>query len=130
MQHQPVYTIMGTAGTLNFPNFDYWSFTGGSAQSPSRGDWTKPLTKSTPASLGFGPELATDKGPQAPFSARLRHWVDVIHGRALPNCSLDDGIKNMVLLEAVRTSAQEGKPVMIQQHDSVQQDEASISASA
>jgi len=109
--HQPVYTIMGTTGTINFPNMDLWSFTG---QSVEGGDWTLPLTKSNQEALPFNQEFATDKGSNSPFAKRLEHWLDFIQGKnETLSCTLDDGLRNMAILEAILTSARTGEAVIV-----------------
>ncbi|PWN37046.1 NAD(P)-binding protein [Meira miltonrushii] len=109
--HQPVYTIMGTSGTINFPNMELWSFTG---QSIEGGDWTLPLTQSKQAALPFDQEFATDTGPNSPFAKRLQHWLDFIQGKSETlSCTLDDGLRNMAILEAILSSASSGEAVVV-----------------
>lgn len=110
--HQPTYTIMGTGGTINFPNMELWSFTGQSIE--GGGDWTLPLTKSNQAALPFDQEFATDSGPNSPFAKRLEHWLDFIQGKSDSlSCTLDDGLRNMAILEAILTSATSGEAVVV-----------------
>lgn len=111
--HQPVYTIMGTKGTINFPNFEHWAFRGDSRKDQG-GDWTKPLTRDLDEALGFGPDMATHEGPNASFTTRLTHWVRAIRGQEPLNCTLQDGLKNVKLLEAVVRSARTGLPVTVE----------------
>lgn len=111
MQNQPVYTLMGTRGTINFPTLDYWSHA--SAGQAGDGDWTRPLKRSNAESLPFDDVYATDVGPMAPFTARLKHWVSAIRGLEPIGCTLEDGLRNVELLEAVMRSAREGVAVSV-----------------
>lgn len=101
---------MGTRGTLTFPNAETWSYKEGM---DTEGDWTKTLSRSTTASLPFDPAVyATDKGPYAPFTKRLQHWIDFLQGRTPAlSCTLHDGVRNMVILEAVVDSARRNVPI-------------------
>lgn len=108
--HQPIYTIMGTKGTLNFPNMEHWCFRGEEGE----GDWTLPLTKSYQKALPFDDEYATDQGPNSPFTKRLNHWINFIQGKEDKlSCTLQDGLRNMILLDAILKSARTGLPVVV-----------------
>ena len=115
VQNQPVYTLMGTRGTINFPTLDYWSHVSArqAGDGGGDGDWTRALTRSNAESLPFDDVYATDVGPMAPFTARLKHWVSAIRGLEPIGCTLEDGLRNVELLEAVVRSAREGVAVTV-----------------
>jgi len=117
---------MGTGGTINFPQLDYWSYkspftTKQTSKSESEteqekekeGDWTKTLNSSDAESLPFDKRYSTDVGEMAPFTVRLKHWVAVIRGQEVAGCTLQDGIRNVQLLEAIVKSARSGLAVDI-----------------
>jgi predicted dehydrogenase len=108
IHNQPVYTIMGTSGTITFPNLDFWSYTSSKTNEAEEGDWTKHLSRNSREAIPFDKDHATDVGEKAPFTKRLQYWVAVIRGRESPDCALEDGLRNIFLLEAITSSIQKG----------------------
>ena len=45
------------------------------------------------------------------FLAVAREFLDVVSGKVSMSCSLDDGIKTMKVIEAIRESSRTGKTV-------------------
>lgn len=105
--YETVYNIFGTAGTLSFPNLDYWSNHEVSQGRP--GDWTDTLMKDTASKNRIVPEDQY----QAPFADRLSHWVRVIQRKERVNCTLEDGIKNVKLLDAILKSIKNEEAIVL-----------------
>ncbi|GAA6000643.1 hypothetical protein JCM10207_004590 [Rhodosporidiobolus poonsookiae] len=98
-ESQTVYTIFGTSGSMAFPSLQVWHY-----PSPS-GSWTDKLVQDEP--------LPVD--PTPPFTRQLRHFVDVVEGRAEPSCGGLDGLKTIITLEAILQSMKTGQPVDVAQ---------------
>ncbi|GAA5884852.1 hypothetical protein JCM6882_007123 [Rhodosporidiobolus microsporus] len=98
-ESQPVYTILGTEGSLSFPELRLWHYT-----SPSH-SWTDKLVQDEP--------LPVD--PTPPFTRQLRHFVDVVEGKAEPSCGGLDGLRTIITLEAILESMKTGLPVEVAQ---------------
>ncbi|GAA6052323.1 Oxidoreductase [Rhodotorula toruloides] len=99
MPQAAIYTILGTQSSLAFPSLEVWHY-----PSPS-GSWTDPLLRSDPLPLD----------PTPPFTHQLRHFVDVVEGRAEPRCSGRDALQTIATLEAIARSIETGLPVEVQQ---------------
>ncbi|KAJ8296395.1 scyllo-inositol 2-dehydrogenase (NAD(+)) [Rhodotorula toruloides] len=96
---ETVYTVLGTQGSLAFPSLQVWHY-------PSlSGSWTDPLIRSDPLPLD----------PTPPFTHQLRHFVDVVEGRAEPRCSGRDALQTIATLEAIAKSIETGLPVEVEQ---------------
>lgn len=92
------YRIFGSDASLSVPDLTRWSYDGHLEKS-----WAHPLT--------------VDKielpDPVAPFDLQLSHFVDVIRGDASPSCSGEDGLRALLVCEAVQKAVQTGQPVDI-----------------
>ncbi|BGP13344.1 hypothetical protein JCM10213_001469 [Rhodosporidiobolus nylandii] len=98
-ESQTVYTVFGTRGSFSFPELKLWHY-----EIPSQ-SWTDKLTQDDP--------LPVDSTP--PFTRQLRHFVDVVEGRAEPSCGGLDGLKTIIALEAILQSMKTGLPVEVEQ---------------
>ncbi len=85
----------GTAGGLSLPDLALWRHSGAR-------DWTRKLAQS---------RIAYD--PADSYVEQLRHFGDVIHGRADPLVSCRDGIANMQVIEAIKAASATGAPVVM-----------------
>ncbi len=47
------------------------------------------------------------------FLDEMRHFIEVVRGKAVPICSLNDGLKAQMLIDAVYESAKKNQPVSI-----------------
>lgn len=92
------YQIFGSDASLSVPDLTRWSYDGRPEKS-----WSHPLTE--------------DKIPlpdhAAPFDLQLAHFVDVIRGEASPSCSGEEGLRALIVCEAVQKAIQTGQPVDI-----------------
>ena len=48
-----------------------------------------------------------------PLKAQIRHFIDVIHGRATPIVSGREGLQTMEVIEAIKQAARTGQSVAI-----------------
>lgn len=83
----------GNRGGLSLPDLSVWSH-------PNGGDWTTPLIRTR---LGY--ETADT------YVAQMEHFAEVVHGRAMPLVTCDDGIRNMHVVAAIKRSAGSGQAV-------------------
>ena len=92
---QSCYMIGGTKGSLSLPDLRIWSHEG--AQS-----WWSPM--------------ATERLPveaRDPVEAQLHHFCEVIAGRTATLVSAEDGLRNIEVLDAIKTAARTGEVVHI-----------------
>lgn len=92
------YRIFGSDASLSVPDLTRWSYDGLPEKS-----WSQPLAvNQIPL-----PDNA------APFDLQLAHFVDVIRGNAEPSCSGEEGLRALIVCEAVQKAMQTGQPVDI-----------------
>lgn len=89
------YHISGTEGGLSLPQNLLWHH-------PSNGHWMTPI-----AATSF-PTPSTD-----PLIAQIEHFAAVIRGEAEPLVSGQEGIRSLMVIEALLRSADLGKPVTL-----------------
>ena len=95
-QHgEACYQIGGTLGSLSVPHLELWSY-------PARRGWLEPLVRER---MSF---TADD-----PLKAQIRHFIDVIHGRATPIVSGREGLQTLEVIEAIKQAARTGQSVAI-----------------
>jgi predicted dehydrogenase len=93
------YRIMGTKSSLSVPDLTRWS-----------GTWTGELTREV---------LEVDK-EKVPFDLQIQHFVDVVSGSVVPNCTGEEALRAMVACEAVKRSMKTKKAVEINGFDIVE----------
>lgn len=91
------YHIFGSNASLSVPDMTRWSYDGRAEKS-----WNQPL-----AVERFEVEHT------APFDMQLKHFVDVIHGKAQPSCSGAEGLRALIVCQAARKALETGQPVDI-----------------
>ncbi|KAE8145775.1 hypothetical protein BDV25DRAFT_170247 [Aspergillus avenaceus] len=89
------YRIFGSDASLSVPDMTRWSYDGRSSKG-----WNQPLTAEK-----FDVEEAT------PFDLQLAHFVDVIQGEAELSCSGEDGLRALIVCQAVRKALDTGETV-------------------
>jgi predicted dehydrogenase len=91
------FTVIGTNGTLK------WNLSDGATRiyRVEKKDWDV-----YPLPAGWERNVM--------FMEQMKHFVDVVHGRAEPSCSLEEGVRVMKLIAAVHESQQSGKLIVIQ----------------
>lgn len=83
------YHISGTNGSIDFPNLETKTYD--ALTSPSW--WSK-----------FQCGKIT-VNPVDPLSAQIEHFIDVVSKKSTPRVSAEDGLENMLVLEAIRESS-------------------------
>lgn len=91
---QDFYRIFGSEGSLSVPNMVRWTY-----QKEAKG-WTEELQRE---SLELPPT-------KAPFELQIEHFVKVIRGEETPSCSGVEGLRAVVVCEAIKQSMREGRP--------------------
>ncbi|GMG05649.1 unnamed protein product [Aspergillus oryzae] len=93
------YRIFGSDASLSVPDMTRWSYDGRPDKS-----WNQPLTVEK-----FDVEEAT------PFDLQLAHFVDVIQGKAEPSCSGEEGLRALLVCQAVRKALETGETIELDQ---------------
>lgn len=94
-QDQSCYQIGGTHGSLTVPQLELWTH-------PDKRGWWEPLRRERVPFV-----------PDDPLRVQLRHFCEVIRGEAEPLVSGREGLKTLAVIEAVKRSARDGMPVVI-----------------
>jgi predicted dehydrogenase len=89
------YHIAGTTGSLSVPTMRLKIF-------PGKRSWFEPFDTSTES---------VDRSD--PLANQITHFADVIRGQAQPICSVRDGLKTLLVVDAVVESSKTGQPVDI-----------------
>lgn len=91
------YTIAGTVGSLAIPTMRLKYYSDGTEPS-----WWVPFT-----------EEILETRRQDPLARQLDHFIDVIEGKCHPLVSAADGLRNLIVVEAIRESAAVKKIIYI-----------------
>lgn len=94
---QDFYRVFGSEGTLSVPTMTRWSYEDGSKS------WTEKL-KSEDLEVPV---------TQIPFELQIKHFVEVIRGEQVPSCSGAEGLRAVIVCEAIKRSMREGLPVSV-----------------
>ncbi|KAL1956993.1 hypothetical protein VTO42DRAFT_6482 [Malbranchea cinnamomea] len=89
------YRIFGSEACLSVPDMRRWSYDGRQEKS-----WTQKLAVET-----------FDVPDATPFDLQLAHFVDVIRGNAEPSCSGVDGLRALVVCDAIKRALESNQPV-------------------
>jgi predicted dehydrogenase len=94
-QDQSCYQIGGTHGSLTIPQLELWS-------NPGKRSWSEPLIRErVPVTL------------DDPLAAQIRHFREVIRGKAAPIMPGREGLETLKVIEAVKQSARSGSKIRI-----------------
>jgi len=94
-EDEDCYHIAGTTGSLSVPTMRVKVF-------PGTRSWWEPFDTSTET---------VDRSD--PLANQVTHFAEVIRGEAQPICSGRDGLKTLLVVDAVVESARTGQPVDI-----------------
>jgi predicted dehydrogenase len=94
-QHEDCYLLCGTAGSLAIPTLTFW-------RNERGGGRTDPFVRT---------QLYYE--PADPWMEEVRHFVDVIRGRAAPVTDVVDATRSLAALLAIQRSAATGGPVAV-----------------
>jgi len=98
-----VYTIFGTRGMVQLPDLVRYNYD--HLDSSVEKGWLQRLSTDE--------AFAQVDASIPPFTVQLKHFVAVCRGTEEPDCSAEEALKSLELLEAVRESTHSGKPVSI-----------------
>ena len=96
------YRIFGTEASLSVPDLTRWSY-----DERKNKSWTERLEK----------EDLEVESEKVPFDLQIQHFYEVIKERAEPSCSGEEGLRAMIVCEAVKRAMTSGLPVNIQGFD-------------
>jgi predicted dehydrogenase len=94
---QDFYRIFGTQASLSVPDMHLWSYASG------KKSWTENMEAKKI-------EVADMK---VPFELQVAHFVKVIRGEEQPSCSGKDGLRAVVVCEAIKKALKDGGMVDI-----------------
>jgi predicted dehydrogenase len=98
----PCYTVLGTKGSITIPELTRFHY---DSYPATEGHWLNYIERDT--------SLANSIDDVPPFTLQLKHFVDVIKGAARPSCSGSEGLKDIIVLEAVAKSMRSQVPVFM-----------------
>jgi predicted dehydrogenase len=98
----PCYTLLASKGAISIPELTRFHY---DSYSVTEGHWLNDIERDSGLIKGI------DDVP--PFTLQLKHFVDVIKGTAQPGCSGLEGLKNIMVLEAVEKSMRCQLPVVV-----------------
>lgn len=87
------YRIFGSEGCLSVPDMRMWKYVNGQEKS-----WTEELVE----------ERAGVPDTKVPFELQVDHFVKVIRGEESPVCSGEDGLRALVVCDAIKKAMQAG----------------------
>jgi predicted dehydrogenase len=96
MVGKDVYRIFGTEGMISVPDMKWSRYDGVNS-------WSEEI-KETRVEAKLG---------KAPFELQMKHLVEVLHGREKPVCSGVDGLRAVVVCEAIKEALHTRLPVDI-----------------
>ncbi|KAJ9668050.1 hypothetical protein H2201_001856 [Coniosporium apollinis] len=94
---QDIYRIFGTEACLSVPDMRLWSYGQGEKS------WTS----------GMREEVVGVEEMRVPFELQVAHLVRVVRGVEAPSCSGLDGLRAVVVCDAVKRALETGGPVDI-----------------
>lgn len=89
------YRIFGSRASLSVPDMTRWSYDGCMEKS-----WNLPLKRER-----------FEVGEATPFDLQLGHFVDVVLKDVRPSCSGEDGLRALVVCQAVKRALETGETV-------------------
>jgi predicted dehydrogenase len=99
LEGKDFHRAFGKQGSLSVPSFVRWDYGEGEM------DWRNNI---------HGTKLEVPE-MRSPFVEQVEHFVKVIRGEEQPKCDGIEGLRAVMVCEAVRRSLREGKPVEIAQ---------------
>lgn len=96
------YRIFGTRGTLSVGDMRVERYRGDGDDDGGEGAWGDEVV-----------EEGLEVGREVPFDEQVGHLVRVVRGLERPRCSVEDGLRAVVVAEAVRKAMRTGVPVTI-----------------
>ncbi|KAL4791757.1 hypothetical protein BDV19DRAFT_401091 [Aspergillus venezuelensis] len=108
------YRIFGTGGSVSFPDLTVFKY-----DSPQNPTSTSTSTSSGGHEAGWNIPLSATKLPVEgkevkPFDTQWAHFVRVLQGKEEVSCSVEDGVRALRVVSAVRESMESGRAVGIE----------------
>lgn len=100
------YRILGTQASLSVPDLRRWSYDG-----KENGSWTDVLRKE---------DLGVEK-ERVPFDLQVQHFFEAVKNGVEPSCTGEEGLRAMVVCEAVKRAMGSGRAVEIKDFEIVEQ---------
>ncbi|RDW76559.1 Gfo/Idh/MocA family protein [Aspergillus mulundensis] len=104
------YRIFGTRGSLSVPDMTRWSYDHVSADDGGGKE------KGWNQELGVQ-RMPVEGGDERPFDRQWEYFVDILHGKKVGEevgCSVEDGVRALRVVRAVRQSMEGSGPVDVQ----------------
>lgn len=98
------YRIFGSEASLSVPDLTRWSYDGAGEKS-----WMEELR---PQRLGKDGDGLGMEG-KAPFDLQLEHFVDVVRLGVEPRCSLEEGLRAVLVVRAAKRALETGETVEV-----------------
>lgn len=95
--NQDFYRIFGTEASLSVPDMTRWSYGEG------KKSWTKNMES----------EKLSIPGMKMPFEIQIEHFVKVIRGLEKPSCPGSEGLRALVVCEAIKKALETDRAVDI-----------------
>jgi len=95
-------TIFGTAGSIGIPSLTRFHY---DDQPLEEQNWMFPLAKDD--------RLRQQVDETPPLTRQLRHFIAAARGEVKPNCSAEDGLKTVLVIEAIFKSLATHQPVVV-----------------
>ncbi|KAG0646846.1 UDP-N-acetyl-alpha-D-glucosamine:NAD+ 3-oxidoreductase [Hyphodiscus hymeniophilus] len=99
------YRIMGTEASLSVPDLTRWSYDWREEKS-----WTERLKKE---------DLEVDKA-KVPFDSQIQHFYEVVRNGAEPSCTGEEGLRAMIVCDAVKRALVSELPVEVIGYESAE----------
>lgn len=99
--HESCYMIAGTKGALSIPDLRLWTH-------PDAKDWWSPISAISM------PSETTD-----PLHNQIRHFVEVIRGKAEPLVSGEEGLKTLEVIDAIQAAASTGETITLDHRSAI-----------
>ncbi|OJZ83700.1 hypothetical protein ASPFODRAFT_49129 [Aspergillus luchuensis CBS 106.47] len=93
------YRVLGSRGSLSVPDLKRWSYDGVEGEK----GWSEKLRVE---------EFEVDKG--VPFDLQLEHFVQVLEGRETPRCDAVEGLRALVVVDAVKRAMEKEEVVQVE----------------
>ncbi|KIW72521.1 hypothetical protein PV04_00706 [Phialophora macrospora] len=97
-------TVLGTRGSMGIPSLTRFHY---DDLPPDEQNWSFPL--------GRDEKSKADVDDIQPLARQLKHFISAVRGQAEPNCSAEDGLKTVLVIEAIFQSLTLHSPVTVGQ---------------
>ncbi|OAP62362.1 hypothetical protein AYL99_04565 [Fonsecaea erecta] len=96
-------TIFGTKGSIGIPSLTRFHQ---DDRTPQEQNWSFPLSRDG--------ALKDQIGDTPPLCRQLKHFIAAIRGEVEPNCSAEDGLRDVMVIEAILKSLAKREPIIVE----------------